>query len=113
MPGPGPVATGMLATVMDRSPAIPRSADRWEPSTGQADTCAPGADQAQSLSVIRAQPSAAARSPTLGGRGLRRGAGAGIQIAGYGVPIRSVLAPGGAALTDSRAGRRDWLARWA
>ena len=62
MPGTGlPVATGMLATAMGRSRQSRGAPDRWEPSTGQADTCAPGADQAQLRSVIRAQPSAAAR----------------------------------------------------
>src|SRR5262249_39068164 len=41
--------------------------------------------------------------------GYDEGMGVAMQIAGYGVPIRSVLAPlGGAVLTDSRARRRDW-----
>ena len=66
MPGTGPVATGMLAIAMDRSPAIPRSARSPGAKYRTGVYLSTGADQTQLLSVIRAQPSAAAESVRLG-----------------------------------------------
>jgi len=50
----------MLATAKGRSPAIRGAPDRWEPSTGQAYTCAPALTRPSCWTWSELSPSAAA-----------------------------------------------------